>query len=252
MIGEAFAAGRSPLHTLDPRLKIIAATLFTITVALSMRFETLFAALVVSLVLIGCTRLNISLIAKRMMLLNSLILFFWLVLPITIEGTPLYHLGPIPITREGVLLSARLTLKANTIFLSLIALVDTSSVVTLGHALGQIKVPEKLVQLLLLTYRYVFVIEQEYRRLSTAAKVRSFRPGTNLHTYKTYAYLIGMLFVRAGARAERVHKAMRCRGFRGKFYSLHEFKLTRKDLIWAGSLGVAITAIVLLEWAGLK
>jgi cobalt/nickel transport system permease protein len=252
MISETFAVGNSPLHALDPRLKIIAATVFSVVVAMSTRFEALSAALFVSLILMGCTRLNFGLVAKRVLLVNSLILFFWLVLPLTMEGTPLYYLGPWPITREGILLSARLTLKANTIFLALIALVSTSSVATLGHALGHIKVPEKLVQLLLLTYRYIFVIEQEYRRLTRAVKVRCFRPNTGLHTYKTYAYMVGMLFVRAGARAERVHQAMRCRGFKGKFYSLHEFKLTPKDYIWAAGLGVTILAIVYLEWAALK
>ncbi len=41
-----------------------------------------------------------------------------------------------------------------------------------------------------------------------AIKIRGFVRGTSLHCYKTCAYLIGMLFVRASARAERVYQVI--------------------------------------------
>ena len=98
---------------------------------------------------------------------------------------------------------------------------------TLGYALNRLRVPDKIVHLLLMTYRYVFVLEQEYQRLMRAVKIRGFQPATNLHTYRTYAYVVGMLFVRAAERAERVQQAMLCRGFKRKFYCLQEFKADR-------------------------
>ena len=99
-----------------------------------------------------------------------------------------------------------------------------------------------------MTYRYVFVIEQEYQRLLKAVKIRNFQPKTNMHTYRTYAYLVGMLFVRASARAERVHHAMLCRGFKGKFYCLYDFSVSRLDLIWSAFMGAAIIGLGVLEW----
>jgi energy-coupling factor transporter transmembrane protein EcfT len=59
------------------------------------------------------------------------------------------------------------------------------SLSVLGHSLEKLGISAKLVLLLLLTYRYIFVIEQEYRKLRRAAAIRSFHPGTNMHTYKT-------------------------------------------------------------------
>jgi cobalt/nickel transport system permease protein len=132
--------------------------------------------------------------------------------------------------------------------LAFIALVATQPIATVGQALGSLKVPNKLVQLLLLTYRYVFVIELEYRRLSRAATMRGFLPGTNLHTYKTYAYMVGILFVRAGLRAQRVHQAMRCRGFDGRFHTLHQFHYARKEHLWSLFFVSAILTIGGLEW----
>ena len=90
--------------------------------------------------------------------------------------------------------------------------------------------------------------KEEYDRLIRAAKIRGFRPGTNIHTYKTYAYLIGMLFVRASDRANRVHQAMKCRGFNGRFYTLHAFPAHRRNLIFSLAMSGVVFGLAVLEW----
>jgi cobalt/nickel transport system permease protein len=251
MISEAYAIGNSCLHRLDPRLKIIIATVYAFIVASAMRFTALGAALLVSTVLLILARLPFSSVAKRILLVNGFVGLFWLILPWSIDGEPLANVGSVTLSREGILLSARLTLKSNSILLAFIALVTTSSVASIGQAMNRLRLPDKLVHLLLLTYRYIFVLEQEYERLRRAVLVRSFTPGTNIHTYRTFAYLAGMLFVRAAARADRVNQAMRCRGFQGKFHTLYEFSLTPYDKIWAVGLGAACLSIGIIEWTSL-
>jgi cobalt/nickel transport system permease protein len=88
----------------------------------------------------------------------------------------------------------------------------------------------------------------EYRRLIKAVKIRGFHPGNNLHTYRTYAYLVGMLLVKSYERAERVRAAMLCRGFRGKFYDLREFELRTTDIIVMFLMLIGISGIALLQW----
>ncbi|MBW2614764.1 MAG: cobalt ECF transporter T component CbiQ, partial [Deltaproteobacteria bacterium] len=168
---EPFATGQSQIHHLDPRLKVLFATVYSFVVALSDRFPSLFVALALSFLLIGLARLNIREVAKRVLIVNGLILLFWLVLPLTFEGEALFYLGPFAVTREGLLISAMITLKSNAILLAFIALIASTSIATLGYALNRLRIPEKIVHLLLLTYRYVFVIEQEYQRLVRAAKI---------------------------------------------------------------------------------
>ena len=248
MISEDYAVGNSCFHRLDPRIKIIAATVYAFVVASSVRFSPLVAALLASTVLLSLARLPFISVAKRILLVNGFVGLFWLILPWSIDGEPLADVGFLTLSREGILLSARLTLKSNAILLNFIALVTTSSVASIGQAMNRLKLPDKLVHLLLLTYRYVFVLEQEYERLRRAASIRSFAPGTNVHTYRTFAYLAGMLFVRAAARADRVSQAMRCRGFQGKFYTLYEFALTPYDKIWAAALGATVLMIGMIEW----
>ena len=67
----------------------------------------------------------------------------------------------------------------------------------------------------------------------------------NRHTYRAYGYLVGMLLVRSLDRSERIVAAMKCRGFRGRFYLLDHFAYSLHDL------GFAVTGVALLLLLGL-
>jgi cobalt/nickel transport system permease protein len=98
-----------------------------------------------------------------------------------------------------------------------------------------------------MTYRYIAVIQTEYHRLLRAAKFRGFVPGTNIHSYRTYAYLAGMLFVRASRRASRVYDAMRCRGFNGEFHTLDTFSPGVVNHLFLTLVSVTALGLVLTE-----
>jgi len=248
MLDESFAAGTSPVHRMDPRARVLLATAFSILLALAEGWATLTAALGFAIGLVLLARLPLRATIRRLVPLWIFLVLLWLVLPLTHEGAAAAQLGPLTFTRPGILLCARITLKSNAILLALTAWVATMDLATLGHCLHRLRAPDKLVHLMLMTYRYIFVIEAEYRRLVRAARVRGFRPKTNIHTYRTYAYLLGMLFVLASARAERVHQAMRCRGFTGRFHSLHRFETTRMDWVGSAVTLLLMIGLVVLEW----
>jgi cobalt/nickel transport system permease protein len=247
MISETFALQNLRINQVHPTIRVVFATVYSLVVALSSRFPGLFAALFVSLLMVWFSGLNLFAVAKRLIAVNGLILFIWLVLPLTHSGESIFNIGPFALSREGIILSAQITLKSNAILLSVIALISSMSLVTLGHALAHLKIPEKMVFLFLMTVRYIFVIQSEYQRLVRAMKIRGFKPGTNIHTYKTYAYLIGIIFLRASAMAQRVHQAMLCRGFSGKFYSLYKFSSTRLSWIFSSMMTGSLIGLVFLE-----
>ena len=247
MINEPFAIGSSIIHQLDPRIRVGFTILYAFAVALSYQFSVLIAALVLSAIMIVISQVNIKEVFKRLIAVNTLILLLWIILPFTFHGEVLTRMGSFAIYRPGVTLAAQITLKSNAILLAFIALVATMPFATLGHALHRLRVPQKIVYLFLMAYRYIFVIEQEYKRLLRAAKIRGFQPGTNINTYRTYSYVIGMLFVRSAARAERVHQAMLCRGFKGKFYSLQEFQIGSASWAFAIIMTAIIVGLVTLE-----
>lgn len=251
MLKEPFALGHTFVHRLDPRLRIVIACAYSILIALSYNLPALLSALGISLAMVGAARLGPKDVAKKIIIVNAFVIFIWLVLPLTFQGPVSFTLGPLKVYGPGIILSAQITLKSNAILLMLMALVATMPLSTLGAALHRLRVPGKIVHLLLMTYRYIFVIEEEYQRLVRAALIRGFQADTSLHTYKTYAYIVGMLFVRSALRADRVYHAMRCRGFMGRFYCLHEFSVGKAEWVFGTAMGLVMTALISLSWQGL-
>jgi cobalt/nickel transport system permease protein len=248
MISEPFADGVSIIHRIDPRFRIVAAVLFSVVVAVSREIDTLAGALLMAVCLIFAGRLNLLQVAKKYGIIFGFLILIWLLMPFTYPGASIAKIGPLTATRAGVNFALTISLKSTAIVLSLMSLIATIPMATLGHALYELRMPGKIVHLLLMTYRYIHVIEWEYQRLIRAAKIRGFKPGTNFHTYKTTAYFVGVLFIRAVERADRVSKAMKCRGFNGQFYCLTEFPAHSRNWIFAWVAAACILGLIYLEW----
>ncbi|AEB08957.1 cobalt ECF transporter T component CbiQ [Desulfobacca acetoxidans] len=247
-IQESFSEGASLAHRLDPRGKIVVAALFAVLLAVSQSYVATLGGLGLALIWLALARLPLKQVAGRLLLVNTFIIFLWIILPVTYPGEPLGQIGPLTVSRQGLIFTGLITLKSNAIIIGLIALIATVPIVTLGQAMHNLRLPEKLCHLLLFTYRYLYVFEQEFHRLVQAMKVRGFQPRTNLHTYRSYAYLAAMLLVRSYDRADRVFQAMLCRGFHGVFYSLRSFSWHRRDVVFVTVSLLALVAVLFLEW----
>ena len=230
---EEFAQGHSLLHRLDPRIKLLAAVFWSCMVATSDSLPLPAWALGCALALTVMARLPARRLCARLALVNAFIALFWITLPFSLPGETVFSLGPLHAGREGLLLALGVTLKCNAILLAVTALLGTSTVFALTHALRRLALPEKLVQMFFFTFRYFQLIHSEYLRLREAMRARCFTPGVNLHCYKSIAQLMGMLLVRGLDRAERVHEAMRCRGYAGSFPLFGHVALRRQDLLFA-------------------
>jgi len=248
MIREPFATGSSWMHDIDPRLRVAGAAAYAVVVAVSYDYTALSTALVLSTSMAFAARLDFNEVLRRFLAPVVFLLLLWVVLPWSYEGEVLVVLGPVTITRPGIALCAQISLKTISLLMAFMALVATMTVDTLGHTLSRLQLPDKMVHLVLITYRYIFVLEQEYHRLVRAMKIRNFQPKTSLHCYRTYAYLVGMLFVRAFERAQRVHSAMICRGFGGRFISLRHYPPNPRNRMFFMGGFLSLILLVILEW----
>ena len=248
MIAEPFVNRSSWVHDMDPRHRVLFATLYSVLLAISNGFPTLGAALIFSIFLTQLARLAFREMLRQLTPVFVFLLMVWIVLPITFSGEPLFQIGAFSPKIDGFVLAAKISLKSISILITLMALISTMSIATLGQVLHRFRLPDKLVHLLLFTYRYIFVIQKEYQRLLRAAKIRGFEPKTNLHTYRTFAYLIGMIFVQASNRAERVHQAMKCRGFKGKFYSIQNFQPRPDSRLFITFMTAGLFGLLILEF----
>jgi cobalt/nickel transport system permease protein len=246
-VEERFAEGSSPIHRTDPAVRVLAAVFYSFTVALADSLPALMLALLFSMLLSAIAQLPFKPLLRRLGAATGFLLLLWLVLPWSYPGDPLLRTGPLVVSRQGVWMCLLITCKTLAILIGFTALVATMHLSTLGHTLLRLGMPNKLVHLLLLAYRYIFVIQIEYQRLLRAAKLRNFRPATTMHTYRTYAYLLGMLFVRASERSARVHQAMKCRGFDGRFHSLDSFSATAWNPALAAAVLMVSAALILIN-----
>ena len=248
MMEEGFVHGDSMIHRLDPRVRAVFAAAFSIVVATSDRIVALVPAGIVAVSFLLLARLSFRSVMPRLLVVNGLILLLWFFLPFTSEGKTLFTLGPLKGTMEGILYSTRITIKSNTIIMTLMAFVATMPIFTLGKALRSLHMPDKVVHLISFAYRYIHVIHAEYDRMINAMKIRGFTPKNNVHTYRTYAYLVGMLLVKSYDRANRVRAAMLCRGFKGNFYDLSEFFMKTSDRLALVFFLLVTACIGLLQW----
>jgi cobalt/nickel transport system permease protein len=206
-------------------------------------------ALVTAVLAVVLARMPLVPLLRRLVPLEFLLVVIGAILCCSGSAGPHPPVGPLGLSREGLGLTAVIALKAHALVLGWAALVGTMDMVTLGHALGHLRVPTKLAHLLLFTVRYLDVLHREYLRLRAAMKVRSFRPRISGHTYRAYGYLVGMLLVRSFDRSERVLAAMKCRGFRGHFYLLEHFAFVgRRDGPFCAASVVVAMILLFMEW----
>ncbi len=217
MVCATFTQHRSPIHALDVRVRLVAAVALSVPAALADRPEALAAALAGGAALAVLARLPVAPALGRLASVNAFMVLLALLLPLTVPGEAAFALGPLAWSGEGLIRAAAIAAKGNAIVLVLTALLSTVEPMELGRALASLRVPNRLIHLYVFTVRYLDILHHEYDRLRRAMRVRAFRPGMSVHTYRSVGYLVGMLLVNSFDRSHRVLAAMKCRGFTGRF-----------------------------------
>jgi cobalt/nickel transport system permease protein len=231
----------------EPRLRIVTAFAFTLlTVSLEHLFPVTLA-LALAFVLTLSAGLSPRLILRRLFALEGFMLVLLILLLFSVPGKVLVQVGPFVASWEGLTQALTILLKANAVVLIMLALVGTLEPVVLGHALARLRVPDKLVHLLLFTVRYLGLLNDEYRRLRQAMRTRGFRARSDRHTWRSFGWLMGMLLVRSLERAQRIVAAMKCRGFNGRFYLLDGHPWRSSDSLFALFALLVLSAFLVLD-----
>jgi cobalt/nickel transport system permease protein len=229
----------------DARLRILI-TLAAIAVVLMVRHHAVLAVLAALLVMTALLLPDLGprLLVRRLLAVNLFAAMLLLLVPWSVPGEPILIWASLGYSREGLLDTLRIALKANAVVLVVTVLLTPVDPIRLGQAVSQLGAPNRLVQLYLFTLRYLRVLEHEYRQLRRAMRIRGFQARANLHTLRAFGYLLGMLLIRALDRAERIWHAMLCRGFTGRFPTTRTTPLAMIDFAAAG-LAVAVMAAAL-------
>ncbi|MDR1855773.1 MAG: cobalt ECF transporter T component CbiQ [Desulfovibrio sp.] len=246
-IDDASFVRPSPIGRLDPRVRFLLAIAATVSIALFRDPLACALALCLGAILALAARLPPGTILRRLALVNVFVLFVWCVTPFTTPGDIAFQWHGIAVTRQGLYLATLIALKTNAIFLVFCALICSMLPSTAVQVLERFHCPEKLVLLFLCCVRYIHVLADEWENLWVAARLRGFEPGTNRHTYRTIASLLGLLLVRSYDRAGRVWEAMRLRGFNGRFGGMATFDAGVADIAFGIALACALAALWLVN-----
>lgn len=241
----------SRLRSVDAAIKIVVVALYAVGICqLSTPMAALACCAVSALVVVLSMPLP-RLFWRRMLVINIFFLFLCLTLPIQFEEDEytVASFGVIYISKEAFFMALIMLLKGNAIGSLMLLFIGSSSLDDNIRALSRIHVPQKFVMLILLTHVNIQLLQREASKLLLSAELRGFTARFCMSMLKTYAWLFGMIFVRAWQRSERVNTAMLLRGFSGIYPLLHGSKLRQESLgRWLGVLAVTMGIITLLWW----
>ncbi len=230
-LSATLAAAQSPLVRLDPKAKLCG-VFFTVLV-----ISTFPAAR------------NWKLIVLVLILTGLFLLFrvpLWYLLKRCLAATPFIAMAVIVPLASGIPdavdVSTAIALKAYSAVLLLILLAATTPMEDIIQALRQLGIPRGLALTAVLMFRYLFVLLEEWQRISRA---RACRSGNHHHVGRTriLANQVSMVFLRGWERSERVAQALLVRGFKGDFPRLKRSRSGKWD--FALSLLLPLALLVL-------
>jgi cobalt/nickel transport system permease protein len=229
----------SPVHGLPAQCKIAAVLLFVLVVVSTPASAPFaFAAyLLLLLAVIAVARLSPLLVLRRMVVEVPFVIFA-LLLPFVAGGEQVDVLG-IGLSRSGLVDGGLLLAKASLGVMASVTLASTTTIRDLLHGLERLHLPRQLVLIASFMVRYADVLASEMARMKVARESRGFS-ATGLRAWPVLSASLGALFLRSYERGERVHLAMRSRGFNGKMPVLRS--VSTRPAQWLTALLLPLSA----------
>jgi cobalt/nickel transport system permease protein len=201
-IADKLGCGRSAIHRIDARWKVVATVALVITtVAVPLAYWPAYLVLGgLAMGLYAVSRLPVGYLLKRLAVAMPLVV-------LVAAGAPLSR-G----LDGGFAFAAQIVIRALLALTFMVTLVGTTPYDKLLGALERLGMPRTLIWVLAFMYRYMFVLVDELARMRQAKAARSFRRNWWMEL-QVMGDFVGVLFVRAFERAERVYAAMCARGW---------------------------------------
>ncbi len=176
--------------------------------------------------------------------------FVWLTFAYTFGSTQVYHFL-FPLYQEGIQQGFLIFTRVLAATGVLLLLLEATSLMSILRAMRWMRVPEVLVDLTALVYRYMFVLEEERKRLSQAmaSRLGFARSLSYRRTVAHYGLVASNLLVRSFDRSLRTYEAMESRGYRGgRLYDLKAGRPRVREVVLGGITSAASVLLVLGWW----
>jgi len=223
-----FFPGYSPVHKLDPRTKIILATLFIVAVFVANNPVSFLLLVAVTLALIAISRISFRVIMKSIKPIVFILLFTAIInVFMTVgDGEPLVSFWVLKIYEEGIARAILMALRVIILIVgSSVLLTYTTSPIALTDGIEALLSPLKKIKLPVHTFammmsialRFIPTLVEETEKIMNAQKSRGadFTTGSLVQRAKALIPILVPLFVSSFKRAEELATAMECRCYRG-------------------------------------
>ena len=129
-------------------------------------------------------------------------------------GTPLFTVGPVVLSFQGTILALNTCVRVLSVITIGIVMVHTTPLSGLSEKLKRIHIPPILVDIGVMTGRYIMVIGEDHSKMKNARKLRGYVPGGSLvKRFKVIVPAAATLLIRGFQQSEMVFNAMHMRGY---------------------------------------
>ena len=226
-LGQYYAVD-SPIHRLDPRIKIVVAILYIVIVFLCSNIASMALLLLSALALIFMSNIPIKIVLRSVKMIVFIIAFtaiiniFWT----TGEGAPLLDLGFVQVYTEGVVNALFLIIRIFVLIIgSSILLTYTTTPISLTDGIERLLSPLKKIGLpvhdfamiMTIALRFIPTLMEEADKIMNAQKARGadFTNGSLIQRAKALIPILIPLFSSSIRHALDLATAMECRCYKG-------------------------------------
>ena len=248
----------SPIHRLDPRVKIIAAMMFIVELFLVktfVGFAICFAALAV---VVAISKVPVRYILRGLKPVLFILFFTFFLNIFMVPGTVIWQFGILKVTVEGLLRAVFMSIRLMLLIIgsSMLTLTTTPLQLTDGlerlfSPLKVIKVPtHELAMTMSIALRFIPTLLEETDKIMKAQQARGadFESGNFIRRAKALVPVLLPLFISAFRIAQDLSFAMEARCYRGGEgrTRMHEMKLRPMDYL-ALILTAAFLIFIVME-----
>ena len=250
--------GDSPIHRLDPRIKIIATVLYIVELFIVNSFIGFGICAGVLFVTVAISKVPISYIMRGLKPILLILLFTFFLNIFMVDGRVLWRIGFLKVTDNGLYTAVFMSIRLLLLIIgsSLLTLATTPISLTDGierllTPLQKIGVPTpEIAMMMSIALRFIPTLLEETDKIMKAQQARGadFESGNIFKRAKSLIPILVPLFVSAFRIAQDLAMAMEARCYRGGKgrTRLHEMKFKAKD-IWALIALNAFLVFIILE-----
>ncbi|MEN3036547.1 MAG: cobalt ECF transporter T component CbiQ [Candidatus Methanosuratincola petrocarbonis] len=221
----------SPVHKWNPRAKIISISILLFSVVSAGEIQQAAAGLAIACLLIRVSKLPTDHVVRFIKWPAIFLTSFMIVLLFTTNGVPVFSVYRLSISFQGLMLGLLFFIRGMAAALLASLIVMTTSFSTNVKALEDMWVPANLIQILVFTYRYVFLLREELQTMISSMESRGFIKKSDFRTALMFSKALAMLFIRSYERANNVFLAMLSRGYTGKISAGRGSQLNGIDIM---------------------